>query len=221
MNEMIVHEPQNQVSLFDRSPKALVEGATEIADVLSGVIEKRKLYAIVQGKRHVLVEGWTTMGALLGIAAVERETKELPDGSYEAIVDLKRMRDGMIVGSGSALCSIDEKRWAKADKYARRSMAITRATSKAFRLGYSWIMVMSGYEACPAEEIPATTHEEEDDRYYGRQEQKVRLHEALKARGVTDTEIMKSVHNECMGKSRAHVNKVIDEAAEMQANMKE
>jgi len=32
-------------------------------------------------------------------------------------------------------------------------MAITRATGKAFRLAFSWIVVLAGYEATPAEEI--------------------------------------------------------------------
>ena len=33
-------------------------------------------------------------------------------------------------------------------------MAITRATGKAFRLNYSWIMALAGYEPTPAEEMP-------------------------------------------------------------------
>lgn len=35
-----------------------------------------------------------------------------------------------------------------------RSMAVTRATGKAFRLGFSWVMVMAGYSPTPAEEMP-------------------------------------------------------------------
>ena len=33
-------------------------------------------------------------------------------------------------------------------------MAVTRATGKAYRLGFSWIIKLAGYEATPAEEIP-------------------------------------------------------------------
>ena len=32
-------------------------------------------------------------------------------------------------------------------------MALTRATGKAFRLGFSWIITLAGYEATPAEEM--------------------------------------------------------------------
>lgn len=216
MNEtlpaQIVREEETQISIFNRGPEKLVEGATRIANVLSDIVERKQLYATVQGKKHVLVEGWTTMGAMLGIAAVERCTTELPDGSYEAVVDLKRMTDGMIVGSGSALCSVEEKRWSKAEKNARRSMAITRATSKAFRLGYSWIMVMSGFESCPAEEL--------DEAYVGSPIQKRRLFDAMKAAGITDEQIMKDVHESCLHKARAEVNAVIDEAAELQKSLK-
>jgi hypothetical protein len=41
-------------------------------------------------------------------------------------------------------------------------MAITRATGKAFRLGFSWIMQLAGYEVVPSEEMPET--EESSDK---------------------------------------------------------
>lgn len=51
-------------------------------------------------------------------------------------------------------------RWAhRADRpanrprFARRSMALTRATGKACRLALSWIMALAGYQSCPAEEM--------------------------------------------------------------------
>jgi hypothetical protein len=50
---------------------------------------------------------------------------------------------------------MDERTWSQRDAYARRSMAITRATGKAFRLGFSWIMTLAGYEPTPWEEMPA------------------------------------------------------------------
>ena len=219
-NQLVQYE-EKRVSLFDRGPEQLVNGATEIAKQLARVIKDCNLSVNLKGKQHVRVEGWTTMGALLGIAAVERETEELPDGSYRAVVDLKRMSDGMIVGSGSAICGMDERRWGSAEKYARRSMAITRATSKAFRLGYSWIMALSGHETTPYEEMPAedrssaidirgTTVEPTDEVYYGAPEQKVKLHKILQGMGVADTALMKRVHDACIGKGREEVNQILD-----------
>jgi len=72
---------------------------------------------------------------------------------------LIRSSDGKLIGRASALCGMDEKdrygkpTWATRPEYARRSMAVTRATGKAFRLGFSWIMTLAGYAPTPAEEI--------------------------------------------------------------------
>ena len=78
----------------------------------------------------------------------------ITDGSYEAKVDLILIATGKVIGGASALCGMDEKRWVKADRYARRSMAITRATGKAYRLAFAWIVAMAGYEPTNAEEMP-------------------------------------------------------------------
>jgi hypothetical protein len=43
--------------------------------------------------------------------------------------------------------------WGSRPKYARRSMAVTRATGKAFRISFSWIMSLAGYATTPAEEM--------------------------------------------------------------------
>lgn len=134
-------------------PKSVVSRATEIAKELGDVIEKRKLYATIQGKKFVTVEGWSTLGALLGVLPREVETKRLEDGGYESTVELIRASDQAVIGKASAIVSMDEV-WGKRLEYARRSMAQTRATGKAYRLGFSWIVKLAGYEPTPAEEMP-------------------------------------------------------------------
>ena len=47
-----------------------------------------------------------------------------------------------------------ERKWAKADDYAIRSMSQTRATSKALRLPLGFVMQLAGFDATPADEIP-------------------------------------------------------------------
>ena len=77
------------------------------------------------------------------------------DGSYEATVELVRLGDGAVVGRASALCgTADDKPWNGRSEPNRRSMAVTRATSRAFRQHYAWIMVLAGYEPTPADEMP-------------------------------------------------------------------
>jgi hypothetical protein len=134
------------------SPATLVSGAAEMAQELATVIDKQNLFTVIQGKKFVGVEGWTTLAVMLGCVAREVSTTET-DGIYVAVVELVRMNDGACISRASAECG-EEKPWNTRAKYARRSMAQTRATGKACRLAFSWIMSLAGYEVTPAEEIP-------------------------------------------------------------------
>lgn len=134
------------------TPGALVAGATELATELARIIDRQRLSTVIQGRRHVNVEGWTTLGVMLGVTAREVQTVELESGVYVAVVELVRMCDGACISRASAECG-DEKPWNTRPKYARRSMAQTRATGKACRLAFSWIMSLAGYEVTPAEEM--------------------------------------------------------------------
>lgn len=156
MTELIKAEQKTHPAFLDLKPKDMVLAASEVANVLKDVIEKQNLFTNIQGKKYVKHEGWATLGSLLGFLPREKSVVEHKDGSFEAVVELYNMRTGQIVGQGSALCGMDEERWRKAQKYARRSMAITRATGKAYRLGFAWVMALAGYEATPAEEMPVT-----------------------------------------------------------------
>lgn len=63
MSEEITHVEQPQL-LFGITA---VEKAAVIATNLKKIIEDRKLYSDIDGKKYVMVEGWTTLGALLGV----------------------------------------------------------------------------------------------------------------------------------------------------------
>jgi len=134
-------------------PMALIRQASNIATELAKIIDSRQLFTNIGGKKYVRVEGWSTLGAMLGVLPCEDNVTVYEDGTYEATVSLIRVNDGAVIGRGSAICGMDEKTWASRPNYARRSMAITRATGKAYRLGFSWIMTLAGYEATPAEEM--------------------------------------------------------------------
>lgn len=133
------------------SPAALVSGATEMAHELANVIDKQKLFTVIGGRKFVGVEGWTTLAIMLGVTAREVATTE-HDGIYVAVVELVRMSDGACISRASAECG-EEKPWNTRPRYARRSMAQTRATGKACRLAFSWIMSLTGYEVTPTEEM--------------------------------------------------------------------
>lgn len=150
------------------SPVALVQGAREMANALADVIEQQRLAVGIQGRKYVKVEGWTTLGVMLGVVPREVGTVE-QDGIYTATVELVRMNDGACIGRASAECGSDDELdrygkpvWSSRPRYARRSMAQTRATGKACRLAFSWIMSLAGYEPTPAEEMPDTRQSDDD-----------------------------------------------------------
>jgi hypothetical protein len=150
----VVKEPDRLT--LTHTPEDMVGLASRMATILADVVEKRKLYATIRGKKYPQVEAWMTIGRMDGVVAREHEPPvRHEDGSYEAVVDLIRLADGMVIGSGSAICGeSDDEPWAKRQGYAKRSMAVTRATSRAFRQQYAWIMALAGYEATPADEMP-------------------------------------------------------------------
>lgn len=134
-------------------PVEVVQRATDVANALADVIRAKGLSQNIQGKDHVLVEGWQLLGVMLGVTAVCVETVPV-EGGYKATVEA-RTADGRIVGRADALCTKAEKRgpWKNADDYARLSMAQTRATSKALKGPLGFIVSLAGYAATPAEEM--------------------------------------------------------------------
>lgn len=135
------------------TPKDMVNNAVEIANIFKNVVDSQGFKKKIGAKDYLLVEAWTTMGSLLGVLPRESRVIEHPDGSYEAYVDLVSVNTGRVVGGGSGYVGSDEQTWQSRPKFARRSMAITRATGKAFRLGFSWMANLAGYESTPAEEM--------------------------------------------------------------------
>lgn len=133
------------------NPEAVVERASAVATALASVIKERHLSSRISGKEHVNVEGWTLLGSMLGVFAEVEWSRPLDNG-WEARA-VARTLDGRIVGAAEAMCTTNEYRWGKADPYAVRSMAQTRAVSKALRMPLGFIMHLAGYSATPVEEM--------------------------------------------------------------------
>lgn len=144
---------------FDMAAVTNPAASLEVAERLLGAMADRckgpAYIANIQNKRYPKVEWWTTVGAALGLFPREEETRKLEregETAYEATVGV--YNGTQLVTRASAMCSSAEPRWRNSDEYAIRSMATTRATGKAYRLGLSFLAVMSGLEATPAEEMP-------------------------------------------------------------------
>jgi len=154
-----------------RDPKKVLQDAQKAAKELCKLVEKQKLYVEIQGRKYLKVEAWQTCGVFYGLTAVVLETKPTeypaPDG-WVARAEV-RDRNGIVRSAAEAMCCQDEKNWKSKPAFQLRSMAQTRAISKALRNVLSWVVVLAGYEAPPAEEIESerVITEEEIERVMG------------------------------------------------------
>ena len=152
--------PQEVVSsnnLFGTDdPSLVIERAEKVASALKDVLVKRGMLATIQGKEYVKVEGWQTLGSMMGVTAVVVSTEKIDDQGYKAKVEARTI-NGNVVGGAEAVCLKQEKNWASRDDYALLSMAQTRAISKALRGPLGFIVEMAGYKATPAEEMMGVT----------------------------------------------------------------
>lgn len=151
----VAEASQAPATLFGTDdPVEVIAKATRIAKELKKVIDQCGLVMVIKGKQHVKVEGWLTLASMLNLSPVNEWTRptESPDG-WEAACLLKNGR-GEIIARGEASCGRDEGRWKTAENYAIRSMAQTRAQAKAISSKLRFVMVLAGYQATPAEEMP-------------------------------------------------------------------
>jgi hypothetical protein len=143
------------VTLFGtRDPRATLQRMAECAAALVDVVTTRRLSVTIQGKDHLTVEAWTTLGAMVGVYAIVEWTRrnETDDGYLARAV--AQTLAGRIVGAAECECSRQERNWCSRDAHALRAMAQTRAVSRALRAPLGQIVVLAGYEPTGQEEMP-------------------------------------------------------------------
>ena len=173
----VVDNVDNSLQLFSRSPKKALSQMQELVQVMSSKCQGKEFIAIINGKQYPKVEWWTTVAATLGLFPVVVYSRRLDregELAYEARVEVRY--GDRVVGAGEAMCSNKETRWSSADEYAIRSMSITRATGKCYRLPLSFLAVMAGLNPTPAEEIPINNDFSDDSEEY--QEESHQVEEA-------------------------------------------
>jgi hypothetical protein len=151
-SEELVPAEQAPTLFLTHDPDTFIARASEAAGALARVIHERDLFTRIRGREHVHVEGWTLLGSLLGVFPITEWTRRIDDG-WEARV-VAKTRAGELVGAAESMCTPKESKWRSADEYAIRSMAATRATSKALRLPLGFVMELAGFDPTPAEEMP-------------------------------------------------------------------
>ena len=141
------------------TPNEVVENATIQAKLLMNIVKQTKCYQEISGKKYLQVEAWETIGAFNRTHA---ETKEITPISredeiigYAAHVQL--WKDGIVVGGAIMPCYFTENcckgKTGEAKHKACMSAAQTFATSKAYRMNFSYVAILAGFQPTPAEEI--------------------------------------------------------------------
>lgn len=127
--------------------------AQQVSSKFTEVIKALKLVERISGKEYVTVSGWSVLGNFMGtrIENIRTTPIEVKGGfGYHAKVDLVN-KDGVKIAEGDAIAT---SRGRQKEDHTVYSMAITRATGKAYRLGLAWLVEMAGYTSTPAEEMP-------------------------------------------------------------------
>ena len=152
---MVIPTKQKGSALFSRSPKKAMAEMRELVQIMASQCTGTAFISEIRGKQYPKVEWWTTIGATLGLFPVVMYSRKLDRNSetaYEARVEVRH--GDMVVAAGEAICCSQEDQWKDAPEYSIKSMAITRATGKAYRIPLSFLAVMAGLAPTNAEEIP-------------------------------------------------------------------
>jgi hypothetical protein len=145
-----------EIVASQQSIKGTVAGISQVANTLKDFIRSNQLTTNFRGKEHVNVEAWEFLYHIMGLSPITVSTEKLEDESIKAVVELIRDDDGMVVGRADACCGgPKDANWKSRGDEVCTSMAITRAVGKIGRMKYGFVMKLAGYEATPAEEMPA------------------------------------------------------------------
>lgn len=144
------------------TPKEVVDNASAQAKLLMDIVEKTGCFQIISDKKYLQVEAWETIGAFNQVHAqtdkIDPIVREGDTIGYQANVLL--WKNGEVVGGASMPCFFTENccrgKEGDAKHKACMSAAQTFATSKAYRMNYSYIAILAGYQPTPAEEMAGT-----------------------------------------------------------------
>lgn len=141
---------------MENAPEVVLAEAQKAAAALKKVIQGKPKPVTINGETYLEFEDWQTVGRFYGYTAGTETAPEYVElggarGFKATAVALDS--HGVIRSRATAFCMDDEERWGKAPTYQLASMAQTRANAKALRNVLSWVTVLAGYKATPAEEM--------------------------------------------------------------------
>lgn len=161
-----------------RDPNIILDDARKCAVALQTVITGKRKPVVFNGEQYLELEDWQTVGNFYQCAARTVSTTFVQFGDvqgFEATCEVVHIPTGSVVSRADAMCLNDEPKWRGRTKYdwrdvngvrtkveigvepvplfQLRSMAQTRAGSKALRQAFAWVIVLAGFRPTPAEEM--------------------------------------------------------------------
>lgn len=145
--------PVERVEERHESVAQLMRRATDVAGVCRQIVTNTAME--LQGRKYVRVEGWMSIAAAYGCVPTIRSVDEDEKGNVRAVAELRR-HDGSVLASAEGYVGVDEPKWARGPRYARRGMAQTRAISRVCRSVFAFCVTLidKNLSTTPAEEIP-------------------------------------------------------------------
>lgn len=148
--------PDMSVGLV-REPDVILAEAHKAAEALTKVISSKPRKVVFNGKQYLEYEDWILLGEFYGVAVKIASTHQVdfgPDGKgWEATAEVIDKRTGYVIGGAQGMCLDTEQNWRNKPTFQLRSMAQTRAGSKALSGRLRWIPVLAGYSGTPSEEM--------------------------------------------------------------------
>jgi len=144
------------IARMENAPEVVLAEAQKAATALKKVIQGKPKPVVIRGETYLEFEDWQTVGRFYGYTAgVESAPEYVELGGARGFKATSIAIDsrGVVRSRATAFCMDDEERWGKAPTYQLASMAQTRANAKALRNVLSWVTVLAGYVATPAEEM--------------------------------------------------------------------
>jgi len=150
-----IQQSEPPTLIMEGDPEAQLAYAQKAADALMKRVEKKPRKIMMGGKQYLEFGDWQTVSRFFGATAgtdwsraVERDGKII---GYEARSVVHQ--HGKIISAAEAMCLRTERNWRGRDDFALRSMAQTRASAKALRNAFGWVVELAGYASTPAEEM--------------------------------------------------------------------
>jgi hypothetical protein len=156
--EMVIISQEQNVSLAKFDPQKEIEFATKASKALLSIFENNlKKPVMINNEKYLEFEDWQTIARFFNTTVGTEKTEKLTDPSgkflgYSA-TSVVYNNLGNKIGGAEASCLVDEKNWLSKPEFQLKSMAQTRACSKALRNIFGWVVVLAGFKATPAEEL--------------------------------------------------------------------